>query len=94
MSQVLYDHVKPNKSALRRLMVAIERIFVLPFVPVELDSYVMWIFMWFVIITIPMGVTRYYEKKWAHDLITLQGPLNMIAYYVFGCKTLGIEAIP
>ena len=68
--------------------------FVLPFVPKEVDSMVMWMFMWFIAITIPMAVTRYYDSRWAHDLITLQGPLNLISYYVFGCESFNLTAIP
>mmetsp|Transcript_14229 Transcript_14229/g.24177 ORF Transcript_14229/g.24177 Transcript_14229/m.24177 type:complete len:269 (-) Transcript_14229:1019-1825(-) len=90
----LYDHDKPKQSTFRRFMLTLEKIFVLPFVPSELDSFVMWMFMWFIAITIPMAVTRYYESRWAHDLITLQGPLNLISYYVFGCGSLDLTAIP
>ncbi len=90
----LYDQNRRNLTPFRRLMAAIESLCVLPFVPAELDSFVMWIFMWYVAITIPMGITRYYESRWSHDLITLQGPLNLISYYVFGCESLDLEAIP
>jgi hypothetical protein len=90
----LYDHGKPaaKSSMFLRFMRAMERIFILPFVPAHLDSYVMWIYFWFFAITIPMGITRYYEKRWSHDTITLQGPLNVISY-LLGCKSLALEAV-
>ncbi len=92
----LYDHNfrKANQTNFRRFMLKLEKLFVLRFVPSQLDSFVMWIFMWHFAITIPMGLTRYYDSRWAHDLITLQGPLNLISYYAFGCGTLNLTAIP
>jgi hypothetical protein len=81
------------RTFVRKYMLLIENTFVLPFVPADLPSYVTWIFMWYFAITIPMAVTRYYERKWAHDTITIQGPLNLISYYVFGCKTLNLTAV-
>lgn len=91
----LYEHNlgRTNQSRFRRFMLTFEKRFVLPFVPTQLDSFVMWIFMWHFVITIPMGITRYYEGRWAHDFITLQGPLNLISY-AFGCGTLNLTAIP
>ena len=90
----LYNHDMPGVSNFRKFMMTLERIFILPYVPHQLDSMVMWMFMWFIAITIPMAVTRYYDSRWAHDLITLQGPLNLISYYVFGCESLNLTAIP
>ncbi len=93
----LYEHSfgrpNQNQSRFRRFMLTFEKRFILPFVPTQLDSFVMWIFIWHFVITIPMGITRYYEGRWAHDFITLQGPLNLISY-AFGCGTLNLTAIP
>eukprot|EP00984_Skeletonema_dohrnii_P010032 scaffold3880_cov79-Skeletonema_dohrnii-CCMP3373.AAC.1 len=70
-----------------RVLEKIEDIFILPFVPKELDSFVMWIFFWFFITTIPMATTRYYKKTWDSDVFALQGPFNLISH-VLGCGML------
>jgi hypothetical protein len=64
-----------------------------PFVPSSMESYIaILFFVWFVL-TIPMGISRFYEGRWTNSLLAQQGPLNLIAY-AFGCKTLDIVAIP
>eukprot|EP00984_Skeletonema_dohrnii_P005919 scaffold2103_cov99-Skeletonema_dohrnii-CCMP3373.AAC.3 len=76
-----------------RVIEKIEDAFVLPFVPRELDSFVMWIFFWFFVTTIPMAINRYYKKSWENDVFALQGPFNMISH-LFGCGMLNTTAIP
>mmetsp|Transcript_12843 Transcript_12843/g.19368 ORF Transcript_12843/g.19368 Transcript_12843/m.19368 type:complete len:518 (+) Transcript_12843:49-1602(+) len=76
-----------------RVLEKIEDIFILPFVPKELDSFVMWIFFWFFITTIPMATTRYYKKTWDSDVFALQGPFNLISH-VLGCGMLNTTVIP
>jgi hypothetical protein len=64
-----------------------------PFVPSSMESYIaILFFVWFVL-TIPMGISRFYDGRWTNSLLAQQGPLNLIAY-AFGCKTLDIVAIP
>ena len=76
-----------------RMLEKFERIFVLPFVPRELDSFIMWIFFWFFITTMPMAINRYYKKRWENDVFALQGPFNLISH-VMGCGMLNTTAIP
>jgi hypothetical protein len=92
-STILDNDDDGNQSTIRRFIRrTLEKIFVLPFVPVDLSSYVMWIFMWFFITTIPMAATRYFESRWKHDTLVLQGPLNLISL-MFGCKALDQNAV-
>jgi len=76
-----------------RVIEKIEDIFILPLVPRALDSFVMWIFFWFFITTIPMAINRYYKKSWENDVFALQGPLNLISH-LFGCGMLNTTSIP
>ncbi|KAK1741658.1 hypothetical protein QTG54_007231 [Skeletonema marinoi] len=76
-----------------RVIEKIEDIFILPLVPRDLDSFVMWIFFWFFITTIPMAINRYYKKSWENDVFALQGPLNLISH-LFGCGMLNTTSIP
>ena len=48
-----------KQSLFRRFMVAIEKVFVLPFIPSSTHAYVMWIFMIFFVTTIPMAVSMF-----------------------------------
>eukprot|EP00985_Skeletonema_marinoi_P003105 scaffold1290_cov119-Skeletonema_marinoi.AAC.6 len=76
-----------------RVIEKIEDYFVLPWVPRALDSFVMWIFFWFFITTIPMAINRYYKKRWENDVFALQGPFNLISH-LFGCGMLNTTTIP
>ena len=76
-----------------RMLEKFEGSFVLPFVPRELDSFVMWIFFWFFITTMPMAINRYYKKRWENDVFALQGPFNLISH-VMGCGMLNTTTIP
>lgn len=65
---------------------------VTPFVPSSLESYVAIIFFVWFVLTIPMGISRFYEGRWTQQLLAQQGPLNLIAH-AFGCKGLEFVAI-
>jgi len=70
----------------------LNKLLILPFVPDSHESLVaMVFFLWFVM-TIPMAITRYYEKRWAQELTAQQGILNVISSFA-GCKSLNITAI-
>lgn len=89
----LYGYDMENLSTFRKfIMVPLEHIFVLPFVPRNISSLIMWVSVSFFTITSLMAVTRYYESKWAHDVIVLQGPLNMISH-MLGCNSLNLTAV-
>ena len=71
----------------------LEDLLVLPFVPTSLENYVLAIYFTWFCFTITMGVTRYYEKRWANDVLAQQGPFNVLAEFL-GCKGLDPAVIP
>ena len=71
----------------------LEDVLVLPFVPTSLENFVLAIYFTWFCFTITMGVTRYYEKRWANDVLAQQGPFNVIAEFI-GCKGLDPAVIP
>uniref|UniRef100_A0A6U2ZGN3 Uncharacterized protein n=1 Tax=Entomoneis paludosa TaxID=265537 RepID=A0A6U2ZGN3_9STRA len=70
----------------------IERVFVAPFVPKKLETLVALIFGAWFMMTIPMAFTRYFEGWWGQQLLTQQGPFNLMANAI-GCKGLDMNAI-
>eukprot|EP00562_Extubocellulus_spinifer_P002113 CAMPEP_0178489204 /NCGR_PEP_ID=MMETSP0696-20121128/10256_1 /TAXON_ID=265572 /ORGANISM="Extubocellulus spinifer, Strain CCMP396" /LENGTH=492 /DNA_ID=CAMNT_0020116999 /DNA_START=68 /DNA_END=1546 /DNA_ORIENTATION=- len=70
----------------------IEQTFIAPFVSDSLESFVAVIFFLWFILTVPMGITRYYDKYWAHEMLAQQGPLNLLAHFL-GCKGLDMMAM-
>lgn len=99
--KIALDNASPPPSAgaaaprVRRLAKGswVENVLVLPFVPTSLENFVLAIYFTWFCFTITMGVTRYYEKRWADDVIAQQGPFNVIAEFI-GCKGLDPAVIP
>ena len=71
----------------------LEDILVVPFVPTSLENFVLAIYCAWFAMTITMGVTRYYEKRWANDVLAQQGLFNTTATFM-GCKGLDMDVIP
>lgn len=71
----------------------IEDLFVLPFVPSSLENLIVAIYFGWFCVTVTMGITRYYEGRWANDVVAQQGPLNVIAMFI-GCKGIDPAVIP
>ena len=73
-------------------LASLENIFVKPFVPTSIPNFIAVIgVVWFAL-TVPMAATRYYTKKWSFEMLTLQGPLNLISM-AFGCKGIDIKSV-
>mmetsp|Transcript_34767 Transcript_34767/g.75107 ORF Transcript_34767/g.75107 Transcript_34767/m.75107 type:complete len:488 (-) Transcript_34767:82-1545(-) len=68
------------------LLGLIEKIFVDPFVPASLENFVLFIFFLWFVFTITMGITRYYRKIWAVEMMGQHGIFNYISFLFFGCK--------
>lgn len=85
----------PKKSIVKRLSKGslLEDIFILPFVPSSLETFVMAIYFGWFTMTISMGISRYYENRWGNDVLAQQGPLNVLAGFL-GCKGIPIAVIP
>lgn len=68
--------------------------FIVPFVPTSMESFVFILFFLWFVMTITMGMTRYYRQIWAHEFSSQQGPLNVIVGMLTGrCKGLDITAM-
>ena len=67
-------------------------IFVAPFISDSMESFIAIIFFAWFVMTIPMGITRYYSKLWMNELIAQQGPFNVLAYLI-GCKSLEFDTM-
>lgn len=97
LSRFTAAHTKTDerKSSVRRLVKnsRLEDILVLPFVPTTVEHLVLAIYgAWFAM-TITMGVTRYYEKRWGNDVLAQHSLFNIIANFL-GCKGLDMMVIP
>lgn len=68
------------------------KIFIRPFAPSTQEDIVGVVFFFWFIMTIPMAITRYYEKRWAQEVTAEQGTLNVISS-LMGCKSLNITVI-
>jgi hypothetical protein len=95
VTQETSDGKKVKKSIIKRLAKGslLEDVFILPFVPSSLETFVLAIYFGWFTMTISMGITRYYEKRWANDVLAQQGPLNVMAGFL-GCKGIPIDVIP
>jgi len=76
--------LNPHREAC--LFGRIEKIFVDPFVPASLENFVLFIFFLWFVFTITMGITRYYRKIWAVEMMGQHGIFNYISFLFFGCK--------
>ena len=66
------------------LMEWIERNFVAPFVPTKLETLILVVFFAWFTFTIFMGITRYYRRIWAVEMIGQQSMFNYFGYLFFG----------
>lgn len=85
----LYQHDDDKKEKNirpfhKQLMGWMEKVFVSPFVPAHLDSFVMWIFLWFFLITVPSKWMRLF----CDFCVTMFLTCATFVFYCSGCNTV------
>ncbi|GFH44656.1 predicted protein [Chaetoceros tenuissimus] len=59
-----------------------------PWIPSTTEIFIsIYFFLWFCL-TITIGVTRFYAKKWTQEVFFQQGPFNYLAFAMFNCSTV------
>lgn len=70
----------------------LENIFIKPFVPTSIEVFiVLYSVCWF-LMTIQMALTRYYDGRWALEMLAQQGPFNFLLSRVPGCNGINITS--
>lgn len=80
-----------KRAAVKSHMV--EEILIKPFIPTTVESYVAFLYFAWFLLTVPMAITRFYEKRWANQALTQQGPFNLLSRAI-GCEGFDITALP
>jgi len=70
----------------------INRYFVKPFAYNTLETFIAVLFFFWFSMTIPIAFTRFYKDQWEQELITQQGPLNVITN-LMNCTGLDFNVI-
>jgi len=68
-----------------------EYLFINPCVPLHLENFVAYLTSGWFLGTITMAITRYYHKQWAVELLSQQGPFNLLSW-LLGGGTIGATA--
>jgi len=61
-----------------------EYLFIQPFVPLRLESFVAYLASGWFLGTVTMAITRFYHKQWAVELLSQQGPFNLVSWLLGG----------
>jgi len=70
----------------------IERLIIKPFIPNNIETFiVIYSVVWF-LLTIQMAVTRYYEQRWVLEMLSQHAVLNFISW-IFGCSTTDVQSV-
>lgn len=70
----------------------LERLLVKPFIPTSLENFIATTFFWWLLLTLPMGITRFYDKKWEANAFTQHSMFNLMSQWL-GCGTINIRGI-
>jgi len=70
----------------------IERLIIKPFIPNNIETFiVIYSVVWF-LLTIQMALTRYYEQRWVLEMLSQHAILNFISW-IFGCSTTSVQSV-
>jgi len=83
-----------------RLSKKLEYLFVKPFIPNSVETFITQLASVWFLFTIPMAITRYYEKRWAVEVLAQHGPFNFMVTFVnvlsggsINCNGIDMNAI-
>jgi hypothetical protein len=77
----------------KKLTHLLEETIIKPFIPTTMESFVAFLYFWWFLFTVPMAITRFYEKRWANQALSQQGPFNLLSK-ALGCNGFDITALP